>query len=359
MKALTTLALFFVGFLVLTSCKDSGLSTTNTKKLDSQLATSVLNQESENVIFQTYTDLNTQAGLLLNAVNELASQQTEANLSAAREQWRKTRVPWEASEAFLFGPVETDGIDPSIDSWPLNKTDLDNVLKSSDNLTKNYVDGLQGTLKGFHTIEYLLFGDNNDKSLSDFTQRQLEYLAACTECLKEATQNLVTQWSPQGNNFVSELKTAGNASNTYLSQKAAIEELATGMESIADEVANGKINDPFTQKDPTIVESQFSLNSKTDFQNNIRSILHIYTGDYNGNDGPGISDIVQQYDQSLDSKFQAEINAAITAIGNIQGDFKDAITQNPSSVSDAQTAVRIVLSTIQNDIKPLISNLQQ
>ncbi len=346
-----------LGLLILAGCKDSSTAP-QSQHLNEQTAASVLQQASQNVILQTYIDLNTQAGLLLKAVNTLGSAANEANLEAAQKQWRDTRVPWEASEAFLFGPVETEGIDPGIDSWPVNKTDLDNVLKSSDPLTKEYVAGLEGTLKGFHTIEYLLFGDNNDKAASDFTQRQIEYLVACMECLKDATQDLVDQWSPQGQDFEAELTTAGAGNQIYKTQKAALEELVNGMEGIADEVGNSKINDPFSQEDPTLVESQFSLNSKTDFQNNIRSILHIYTGDYAGNNGPGITDIVQQYDATLDARFVSQVNAAITAIGNIQGAFKDAITQNPASVQSAQSAVRTVFSTLQNDISPLISNLQ-
>jgi uncharacterized iron-regulated protein len=93
---------------------------------------------------------------------------TEANLANVRQAWREARVPWEKSEGFLFGPVDQQGIDPSIDSWPVNETDLDAVLESGQTLTKSYIDGLDGTLKGFHTIEYLLFGTSSNKQLNEF-----------------------------------------------------------------------------------------------------------------------------------------------------------------------------------------------
>jgi len=46
---------------------------------------------------------------------------------------------------------------------------------------------------------------------------------------------------------------------------------------ISLEVANGKIADPFDQRDPNIVESQFSGNSLADFANNIMGSKNAYT----------------------------------------------------------------------------------
>ncbi len=63
----------------------------------------------------------------------------------------------ESSEAFLFGPVDSLGIDPMLDTWPLNKLDLDNVLNSNRAITVDFVRALGTNVQGFHTIEYLLF----------------------------------------------------------------------------------------------------------------------------------------------------------------------------------------------------------
>lgn len=347
---------FVIAILLLITaagCSDNG---TGSQGIDYN-ASPMLENEANNIILQTYIDLDTNAAELVSAVQTLQQNTTQGNLDAAQKQWRNTREPWESSEGFLIGPVESEGIDPAIDDWPVNKTDLDNVLASSDELAKEYIDGLDTGLKGFHTIEYLLFGDSNDKTINDFTERQFDYLVATAKSLKGETSRLVSAWNSNGGNYVETLAKAGKGSNVYLSQKSAIEELISGMEGIADEVANGKIGDPYSQQDPTLVESQFSFNSKTDFQNNIRSILHMYTGNYKDSEGPGVSDFVITLDSELDSRFKAEINAAITTIGNIQGNFRDAITDNPDGVENAQQAVQTVLLTLQKDIKPLINEL--
>jgi len=342
--------------IVTAGCSDNS---TGSQGIDYD-ASEMLQNESHNVIVQTYLDLDKNARNLVSAVKTLQENPTKDNLDTAQNQWRNTREPWESSEAFLIGPVEDEQIDPHIDTWPLNNTDLDNVMNSHDELTEDYVANLQNNLKGFHTIEYLLFGSSNDKMIDDFTPRQFDYLVAAAKCLKNNTDHLVTIWQSGGggynNPYVNALANAGNGSNIYTSSKKALETLISGMEGIADEVGNSKINDPYSQKDTSKVESQFSFNSKTDFQNNLRSIVHIYTGNYKDSSGPGVSNFVTQFDSDLDTRFKNELNDAITAIGNINGNFRTAITKHRSSVADAQQSVRTVLSTIQEDIKPLLND---
>ncbi|MEK7253217.1 MAG: imelysin family protein, partial [Bacteroidota bacterium] len=91
---------------------------------------SVLANLGNNVILKTYDDLRDAAAALQSATAALEADPTAANLEAARAAWVAARSPWEQSEGFLFGPVDQEGLDPSLDSWPVNVTDLDNVLAS-------------------------------------------------------------------------------------------------------------------------------------------------------------------------------------------------------------------------------------
>ncbi len=287
-------------------------------------------------------------------IHQFTDSPTQDKLDEARAAWRETRRPWEMSEGFLFGPVDTKGHDPALDSWPVNTVDLDAVLAGSQTLTKEYIDGLQGTLKGFHTIEYLLFGTDGNKQPGSFTQREFEYLTALAESLFGTATELRISWTDLGDNFAENLRSAGSSSSIYPSQKAALQELVQGILNIADEVGNGKINDPFSQQDVTLEESRFSNNSKADFQDNIRSIQHIYTGDYTQN-GVGLDEYVSKKNAALDTRIKSEINAAITAIGAIPGTFTTAITQERAAVEAAQEAVRKLQQTIETELVPLFS----
>ena len=318
-------------------------------------ATTMLNDFANTVVLATYIDLDDKAGELLVAVRTLAADTSQANLEKAQQAWKATRKPWEQSEAFLFGPVDTQGLDPALDSWPVDHVNLQSVLDSDDTLTVDFVSGLEDTQKGFHTIEFLLFRDGDQRKASDITDRELEYLVSTTENLKESTSQLRLAWAPEGENFSNTVAQAGTGSDVYPSQSAAVQEMINGMIVIADEVANGKISDPYNEADTTLVESQFSFNSISDFQDNIRGIQNVYMGRFM-NDGQGLNEFLNSKDADLDVRFQKEVQAAIDAIGAIPDPFRDSITANRGAVQAAIDAVGKVQQTLEQDILPLVQS---
>ena len=318
----------------------------------------ILNNTGENVILKTYEALAVNTGELEIATQSLEANPTAQNLEAAKAAWVKARSPWEQSEGFLFGPVDQEGIDPSLDSWPVNVTDLNNVLASGHALTVAFLAQQEGTLKGFHTIEFLLWGEDGSKPVEQFTAREFEYLVAASGVLAEDAATLYNLWNPAGGNYIHNILTAGNGSLVYVSQKSALEEITNALIIIADEVGNGKINDPFSQQDLTLEESRFSANSKADFANNMRSIRNIYIGSFESfGTGESLSDIIREKNASLDAHVLDEIQQAIATIEAIPGTFSDAVFNNPGAVSAAQQAVRTLQSTLEAEVLPIISNL--
>lgn len=312
---------------------------------------------TDNVIVETYTDLANKATILFNEVTDFKNDKTASNYDEAKQAWRDARQPWEQSEGFIFGPVDTDGVDPAIDSWPVNEVDLDAVLASSDVLTEAYIESGIDEIKGFHTIEYLLWGVDGNKQLADFTDREFEYLTATCENLKNRTAELKNAWT---SGYGADLKNAGEPGSIFVSQKSALETLTTGLIGIAVEVGTGKIEDPLNgnagSADQTKEESRFSHNSKTDFSNNIKSISNVYNGTYFV-DGSGLSDIIKESNEALDSEFNQAVIDAIQAIDNIPGTFTDAILNNRSAVANAQSKVANVQSILESKIEPLIKGL--
>jgi len=348
----------FFGILFLTALIAAGCSDSTTDPGDPGTdAGPVLDDVATKVILATYIDLDAKAGALESAVTTLNTATTDQNLAAAQQAWRDARRPWEQSEAFLFGPVDTKGIDPSIDDWPVNKADLDAVLASGDALTKEYIDGLDGSLKGFHTIEYLLFGVGASKTAAQLTPRELEYLTAVTQSFKGETSELRTSWEPSGENFVAELAGAGEEGSIYTSQADALQEVVAGMIGICDEVASGKISGPYSEQDRTKEESQFSDNSNADFQDNIRSVRNLYRGYYTGTSGNGIGSLVEEKNPTLHAKVGQQIEAAITAIGEMQPSFGEAIFSNKEKVDAAIDAINELKQTLEGEVMPIMQNM--
>lgn len=126
------------------------------------------------VVIPTYSDLKKTAEVLYDKVVAFQKDPSDAAFAAAAEAWLTAREPWETSEAFLFGPVADKGLDPNMDSWPLDQTGIVQILKSGDyndidwsgdyNENNEQIATAQN-LRGFHTLEFLLFKDGKPRSV--------------------------------------------------------------------------------------------------------------------------------------------------------------------------------------------------
>lgn len=348
--------LFVVSFLSVGGC--GGGSSSNPgpgpgPDPNEQLIQNILDDYVDGVVVGTYGLLQQRAAALREACETLEANRTQQNLDAAKAAWIASRIPWEQSESWLFGPVEFRGHDPALDSWPVNRTDLDAVLASGNALTPEFVRNLDPTLKGFHTAEYLLFAFTVDQ-LGD---REFEYLVAVVSDIELTATELLNDWTAGPEPFGDVMKTAGSNS-VFPSQVGALEQIIEGMSIILDEVANGKIAEPFDNQDIELVESQFSFNSRADFADDIRGVLYSYTGDQPllGINGTGLDDLVAETDPALAARVEDEINDAINAILAIPVSFEDAVL-NPNSADEiiaAQEACITVFDTLNGEVLPVI-----
>lgn len=345
---------------------------------------------AENVIVPTYQNLNNATANLQAKVDALIDGATEAEVKAAQQAWKEARVPWESSEAFLFGPVDSLGVDPAIDSWPLNTADLEAQLVQGKT-SEAVINAAGDDLKGFHAVERLLFGngvDDNQKAASEFTTAEITYLTNLVKVMKGRTQALVDGWTLQYD--PTNAKSGGYLdqvtkipSTKYKNGSAIIEEIIDAMVGIVDEIGNTKIADSLgssiDKADTTTVESQYSWNSLTDFHNNAQSALNVYTGKlgFNPNsDAPskndnGVYAFVAAHNPALADQVLAEVKDAYNKIALIDGDgdinttniekanqipFREAIkdTEGRKRAQAAIDALNKVKTTVDTKVKPLL-----
>ncbi|MEA5471084.1 imelysin family protein [Spirulina sp. 06S082] len=326
------------------------------------LEQAVLTDFVDLVIIPTYDRLLGQAIVLKTAVDRFVAKPTPEHLKAARVAWLGTRTPWEQSEAFAFGPASSLGYDGDLDDWPVNETDVTAILKSGDRLTPEYVTNLQTTAKGFHTIELLLFGTNNDKTASDFSRRELELLKLLAKAFETTSQDLIESWvdGVSGNPpYRQVLIAAGERNNpAYLTKSAALEEIVQGMMGCLDEVANEKIGVPLTDKSTDDLESRFSHSSLNDFKNNLQSVENAYWGGLpdTRSRGTSISDFVAQADVNLDRQIKQEMQEAIAAIAAIPDpiELKISDAEALETLATAKEAILKLFSTMEEKVLPLV-----
>ncbi|MFZ6010996.1 MAG: imelysin family protein [Bacteroidota bacterium] len=333
------------------SCDDNDGGSPINETLNSEIIAGFSSTLAESL----YSDLAGKTSTLYDQVLALQTDgATQIELDACRTTWKQARQAWEQSEAFLFGPVSTENIDPRIDTWPVNFTDLEAQLSSSEEFTEAYIDNLEDALKGFHPIEYLIFGEDGTKSANDLSERDLEYLVGLALNLKTLTAELESSWdSSNSSSYYFTFQNAGNGSNVYTTQLLAFEELVNAMAGICDEVANGKIDEVYQAQDPSLEESPFSKNSIIDFTNNIKGVENVYLGKYS-TDGKGLEDLVRAYNLQLDGEIKLKISAAITALGNVTDPFGQAISSQPVQVQNAVDAINDLKTILEEELLPFV-----
>lgn len=268
------------------------------------------------VIIPTYTKLADETEALEGTLNGLTVNTiTQAQINSACDDFKQARKYWEQSEAFLMGAASDFDIDPTIDSWPLNRTLLLNYFNNgmNDEMLED------ATILGFHALEFILFRNGQNRKVAElkgndtytnFEQisgaQELAYAQTICKLLKERCYQLQVAWegeteananrvavvkaakldytTSRGLSFGENLVKAGiaDSKSTFSTLKAAIAQVLSDDEGscvgIANEVGTAKIANPFANADIAYVESPYSYNSISDFRDNIRSIRNIWLG---------------------------------------------------------------------------------
>jgi uncharacterized iron-regulated protein len=313
----------------------------------------VLCDLTQNVIIPTLQDFELATARLRDAITALDANRTDATLEAARAAWLAARTPWERSEAFLFGPAKSDQLDPAIDSWPVDLIIIDSMFVSRDQFTEQYFAQSEGSVKGMHGIEYMLWGDRGNKTYTQITPRELQYLKGAAAHLHTCASLLLTAWMPAalgGHDYASHLCNAGKPTSLYFSQKAAIAEYVSAILSMSVELSDAKLGIPYAQQSSEFEESRFSGNSKADFTANVLGIQSIYTGTYGSHAGRGLRDLVAAQDPALDARVRQKIDMALVDIGNITPSFSAAIFQNRASIQAARQTLTSLYNLLDDEV---------
>ncbi len=321
--------------------------------VDQTMAQEAVDAYVDRTVIPTYLEMKNKVSDLQNAVTRFVSAKTQTNLDAACDAWRAAREPWEESEAFLFGPADYEGLDPSIDSWPLEMTEINAILeKQSWNELEDGDENADGELsawgvRGFHTLEYLLFDAGQPRTAENVTAAEAQYAQIVAARLLKDTETLYYAWSADGKvegystSFGNEMK----AHNTrrYGSLAVVVGQILDGCIDIAGEVGDAKIGEPYnlykTDKTAGVlaVESWYSWNSLTDYTNNIISIENAYLGGRPGNRHTSVSDLVKSVNPDADTQLKDAIKNAMVMINTIPAPFRNNLTKD-AEIEDAMDA---------------------
>jgi putative iron-regulated protein len=319
-------------------------------------APQALDEFGKQLVLPTYQTLAERTGELTEAVEAAAQSPSAETVEKAREVWKASREPWERSEAFLFGPVDTEGHDPNLDSWPVNVTDLKKVIDPAtgpDTLDVDAVNSLDEGARGFHVVEYLLYADAEGNPVSaekaaellDAAPRRSAYLVAAAKALEAQSEALLNDYAPDGNNFVGVIAEAGEDSEVYATRGAALSDIVNAMAGIADESSQAKLLEPAEEGDVTLLESRFSGTTLTDVLNNIAGIERA---------GEIVKPVVQ--DEALREELAQAIDEYQTRVEAIPAEFNQNPGEALEAVRNASEAGAALRDLIEQKIAPAARN---
>ena len=318
----------------------------------------VLTNLVNNVIVPTYTDLADDVEDLESTLNGLTVNTiTQDQIDKACTDFKAARQHWERSEAFLGGAASDFSIDPTIDSWPLDRAELLDYFKGG---MKAEIED-ESTILGFHALEFILFRNGQNRKVAELQGNdtytnfesvsgadELKYAQQVCKLLKERCFQLQVAWEGEKNpSRVAVVKAAGlpyqtenglsygdnligagqNSKSTFPSLKDAVAQVLSSDEgscvAICNEVGTAKVANPFSAGDIAYVESPYSYNSITDFQDNIRSIRNVWFGSTNGNAAAGSFNafFASVGQDATNTAVTGAFNSAINAIGQMPAPF--------------------------------------
>lgn len=325
------------------------------------------------VVYSIYGNLATKTGDLYEQLNALKEKfktdpnsVTQADIDEVCATFIDARSYWEESEAFLYGAATDFGIDPHIDTWPLDLDGLVTELMNSSKVAQldNGDDGIAYAankmgqeLLGFHGIEFIIFRNGQNRQVSTLIgddpdlvsgynahitgREELIYATAVAGDLRDRCWQLNVSWNPnapsvQKTRVVDECELpytvgsgdltygenmlkAGQAGSTYATWRAVTSTiLVSGCQNISNEVYGQKIGNAYNGSDPDYIESPYSYRSFHDFKDNILSIQYSLYGNVNNDltQENSIMGYLKEYNPTLASELQSSLEGALTALDN-------------------------------------------
>lgn len=359
-------ACLLTGTMSLVSCSDDDDDKKESKASAEVEAIQGLSEKYvEDVVYVTYTNLANQASSLYDQLESAKSKfrsgtLTQGDIDNICSTFLSARSFWEASEAFLYGPATTFGIDPHIDTWPL---DLDALALSLSNsaqvaMLDNGDEGiayagakLGQELLGFHGIEFILFRDGKNRTLASLKanetdpafksnvtgEQELVYATAVAGDLRDKCFQLEVAWRGESaakahrdrveecefetqigslyyGDHIRKATQSGSIYNSW--QEVLVAILDAGCSNIANEVANTKMGLAYTGEDPNYIESPYSKKSFIDFYDNVMSIKNSLYGGVNLSTPAEKSamSLLRSHNSALASSLDAALANALKAL---------------------------------------------
>ncbi|MEN8718591.1 MAG: imelysin family protein [Sulfurovum sp.] len=378
-----------VAALSLTGCVVSNNNTATNTQINQN--NTILESYSA-IALDNYTDALNDAKNLETAINNFAANPTQSSFQKSKQAWLASRESYGLTEAFRLsnGPIDAEdgwvadtygALEGQLNAWPLDENIIDYTIDANGNKTSgNIIDtigyfnpggedstkvdvsnisveaitalnengGEANVATGYHAIEFLLWGQDQDysnflkdgvtngplsagnRTLSDFTtsknsKRRLAYLKAAASKIVADLDLIKSAWENNldGNNGLYKAallsKLEGVNASKNIKEDEALKQIISGLGVfIKSELANERIAVAVLTPSEEDEHSCFSDNTHRDIATNYYGFKNILTSTYNGKKyGPSLLDKVDNLNKSKIKELMASIELKIAQIDTI------------------------------------------
>jgi predicted lipoprotein len=306
------------------------------------------------VVMPTVDDVATTTMAMRVAAEAFVANPTVDTLHALQAAWVAARVPWKHADAFGFGPANdlrlTAAMDQAVDTLKI-ETEVTNTPP----ITDAYVDALGANAKGFHALEYLVFGGDDVSRLALLTTdidaaRRREMIVAYAQNLERRGGELRTAWVTEQ----AAIADAGG-NDMYPTLQAPLDAFVNESVFLAEFAADTRLGKPSGTAtggvpQPQLAESAPSDNSMPDLTDSLRGIRNIYFGSLDGTPGKGVGKLVAPRAANTDASVKAALDTAFADVAAIPRPFTTALVDQRIEIQNALASIKELKTILATEV---------
>jgi predicted lipoprotein len=317
----------------------------------------VLRHLALEVILPDYRRFAEAAEQLRGRAAPFAARPSPETLSAVRAAWKEARRAWGVCRAHLLGPEAERFLESKIDTSPVLRDRLEELVRGSGPLTAEAAERWGGNVKGFMALEYLLFDGPEGPSAAEAvasSPRRGELIRALTENLAAVAAEIRVAWEPEGGNFAGNLARAGLPGSSFVSRSAAVDALMNRLILFSERTTDGRLGLPLGAlrrkpgpPDPGLVESTRSGHSVEDLLADVEGMRRLYHGT---TEAAGLGARARRMNPDLDRAIAGALAEAREALSRIPGPLHEALVRDVEPVRAAYRSLKELHARIAVDL---------
>ncbi len=323
----------------------------------------LLQNYGSDIILPSYETLAADVADLRVSAEAFVETPSQETLADVRADLKAARMSWQAASLYQFGPAESLTLRSALNTYPTDTERVDSNIASGEYTLGSISDQAAG---GLPALGYLL----HDASATDAdiiaaytdganADSRGTYLLENIDFIQENVDQVVTEWSPDGEDYLGMFTSEANAGTDVGSSLGML--INAYVKHYERFLRDGKIGIPAGVRSagvprPSSTEAAHGGYSLELAIANMRAFKRLYLGEtVDGQDGPGIDDNLQARGAGeLDTEIVSALDATISALQDLNDPLANQIETNKDPVLEAFQEMQRVVSVVKADMTSVL-----